>query len=81
MAQPVGDIPISLADFTITDQLGRSFHPSLVEHEDPPPAMLPAGRTTTFEVTAVMPTGAGRIWWSPTHGSRTAGWDFVVEND
>lgn len=81
MAQPVGDIPISVADFTITDQLGRSFHPSLVEHEAPLPSKLASGRTTTFKVTAVMPTGQGRIWWSPTHGQPIVGWDFIVEND
>jgi hypothetical protein len=81
MAQPVGNIPVSVADFTITDQLGRSFHPSLVQHEAPLPGTLAAGRTTTFEVTAVMPTGEGRIWWSPTHGHPIVGWDFIVEND
>jgi hypothetical protein len=81
MAQPTGSVPISLADFTITDQLGRSFHPSLIEDEAPLPRTLPAGRTTTFKVTAVMPTGEGRIYWSPIHGSPIAGWDFVVEND
>jgi hypothetical protein len=81
MAAPVGDIPISLADFSITDQLGRSFHPTLVDNEAPLPSMLTAGRTTTFKVTAVMPTGEGRILWSPTHGSPIVGWDFIVEND
>jgi hypothetical protein len=81
LAQPVGDVAVRLADFTITDQLGRTFHPSLVEHEPPPPSSLKAGRTTTFKVTAVMPTGEGRIYWSPTHGSPVVGWDFIVEND
>jgi hypothetical protein len=81
MARPAGNIPISVADFTITDQLGRSFHPSLVQHEAPLPGTLAAGRTTTFKVTAVMPTGEGRILWSPTHGHPIVGWDFIVEND
>jgi hypothetical protein len=81
MAGPIGTVPIRLSDFVITDQLGRSFHPTLVEHETPPPGTLSAGHTTTFQVTAVMPTGEGRIYWAPTHGSPIVGWDFIVEND
>ena len=81
MSGPVGDVPIKLTDFDITDQLGRTFHPSLVEHEASLPGALTAGRTTTFKVTAVMPTGEGRILWAPTHGNPIVGWDFIVEND
>jgi hypothetical protein len=81
MARPTGNVPIRLSDFIITDQLGRSFHPALVEHETPPPGTLSAGHSTTFQVTAVMPTGEGRIYWAPTHGSPIVGWDFIVEND
>lgn len=76
-----GDIPIQLSDFTITDQLGRTFHPTLVDSERPPPDTISDGHTTMFQVTAVMPTGEGRLYWSPTHGSPIAGWDFIVEND
>lgn len=81
LAEASGRIPIRLSDFTITDQLGRSFHPSLVAREAEPPATAPAGRTTTFKVTAVMPTGEGRIYWSPAGGTPVVGWDFIVEND
>ena len=81
MSEPEGDIPIKVADFTITDQLGRSLHPSLVEHQKAPPGALTAGGTTTFQVTAVLPSGEGRIYWSPNPGSPIVGWDFIVEND
>ncbi|MCW2524268.1 MAG: hypothetical protein JWO63_2603 [Frankiales bacterium] len=81
LAESAGDIPIKLSDFTITDQLGRTLHPSLVEKATPPPSALTAGRTTTFSVTAVLPTGEGRIYWSPSPGRPIVGWDFIVEND
>lgn len=80
MTNVSGNVPIRLADFTITDQLGRTFHPTLVTHEHPPPGTAPAGGVT-FRITAVMPTGEGRIYWSPAGGKPVVGWDFIVEND
>jgi hypothetical protein len=76
-----GTIPVRLDDFTITDQLGRTFHPTLVLHETPPPSTVSTGKTLSLQVTAVMPTGEGRIYWSPTKGTPFVGWDFIVEND
>jgi hypothetical protein len=81
LANAAGSIPVRLSDFILTDQLGRSFHPTLVENEAPPPATLTGGTTTHFEVTAVMPTGEGRLYWAPTHATPIVGWDFIVEND
>jgi hypothetical protein len=81
LARVSGDVPVRLADFTITDQLGRSFHPDLVQHEKPPPAEVSAPHSASFEVTAVMPTGEGRLDWSPGGGRPLVSWDFVVEND
>lgn len=80
-SKAVGEIPIRLTDFTITDQDGRTLHPSLVAHAAKPPATVASRGATTFQVTAVMPTGEGRIYWSPTGGSPLVGWDFIVEND
>ncbi len=80
-ANVTGTIPVRLADFTITDQLGRTFHPTLVTRERTPPASLTAGHSDTFQVTAVMPTGEGRIYWTPTGSKPLVGWDFIVEND
>jgi hypothetical protein len=81
LAHVSGTIPVRLADFTITDQLGRTFHPILVRHETPPPATVTAGRSLTLQVTAVMPTGEGRLYWSPTRSVPIVSWDFIVEND
>ncbi len=76
-----GTIPIRLGDFTITDQLGRTFAPTLVLGEAPPPSSVADGATVDFQVDAVMPTGEGRLYWSPTGGAPIVGWDFIVEND
>ena len=76
-----GTVPLTASAFTITDQLGRSFRPSLVAGEVPPPTPVPADRAVTLQLTAVMPTGEGRIYWSPTGGAPIVGWDFIVEND
>ena len=81
LANPTGTVAVAISAFTITDQLGRTYHPSLVAGEAAPPAIAPGGRTTTFRLTAVMPTGEGRIYWSPDGGAPIAGWDFIVEND
>jgi hypothetical protein len=76
-----GTIPIRLTDFTITDQLGRTFEPTLVSGESPPPSSVANGATLDFQVNAVMPTGEGRLYWSPTSATPLVGWDFIVEND
>jgi hypothetical protein len=76
-----GSVPIRLDDFTITDQLGRTFHPTLVLNETPPPSTLTDGHDLDLQVTAVMPTGEGRRYWAPTQSTPFVGWDFIVEND
>ena len=76
-----GSVPIRLDDFTITDQLGRTFHPTLVLNETPPPSTLTTGHDLDLQVTAVMPTGEGRLYWAPTQTTPFVGWDFIVEND
>ncbi len=81
LAHVTGTVPVRLGDFTITDQLGRTFHPGLVERGKRPPATVSSGRALAFEVTAVMPTGEGRLHWTPTGSSPVVSWDFIVEND
>jgi hypothetical protein len=81
LAHGVGAVPVRLRDFTITDQLGRTFRPTLITHEKPPPAVLTSGRSATFRVTAVMPTGEGRLHWAPAGEKPVVSWDFIVEND
>lgn len=81
LARATSSVPVRLADFTITDQLGRSFHPTFLTEKPAPSDTLQAGHGVTFQLTAAMPTGEGRMYWSPTHGSPIVGWDFIVEND
>lgn len=81
LAHVTGTIPVRLRDFTITDQLGRTFHPTLVARERQPPPTVSSGHALTFRVAAVMPTGEGRLHWTPTGTSPVASWDFIVEND
>jgi hypothetical protein len=81
LAEGVGAVPVRLRDFTLTDQLGRTFHPTLVAHEKPPPAKLTSGHNSTFRITAVMPTGEGRLHWAPAGATPVVSWDFIVEND
>jgi len=81
LTQASGTVSVRLADFTITDQLGRTFQPALVTGEPALPATAPAGTVLTFHLTAVMPTGEGRLHWSPDAASPVVSWDFIVEND
>lgn len=76
-----GTVPIRPADFTITDQLGRTFRPTLPVGARRPAPSVSTGHSLTFKLTAVMPTGEGRIYWSPTRNTPIVGWDFIVEND
>ena len=81
LARATGSVPVHLSDFSITDQLGRTFEPTLVQGEAPPPAAVPAGQKVSFQLTAVMPTGEGRMHWAPGGGQPVVSWDFIVEND
>ena len=76
-----GQIPVRLSEFTITDQFGHSFDPTLVAGEAALPPTVAAGGHLTFQVTGVMPTGEGRLHWTPRPGIPLVSWDFVVEND
>jgi hypothetical protein len=76
-----GTVPIRLADFSITDQDGRNFHPTFVHGVTPPPSSVTTGKDLTFQVTAVMPSGEGRLYWSPAKTQPIVSWDFIVEND
>lgn len=74
-------VPISLADFTTLDHLGKVYRVVAVPHQPAPPTVLPAGRTVSFQVRSVMPTGEGLMRWAPDGHQIVASWDFEVEND
>ncbi|MCU4185475.1 hypothetical protein K6U06_13965 [Acidiferrimicrobium sp. IK] len=81
LARTAGTVPIRIGDFSLSDQLGRLVHPSLVAGESAPPAVAPVGSTVSFQITAVLPTGEGTLHWAPAGGQPVVTWDFVVEND
>jgi hypothetical protein len=74
-------VRVRLRDFTSIDNLGTIYHPSFVIGQPHPPATLRPGRSTTFELRAVMLTGEGLMRWAPDGGKIVAEWDFEVEND
>lgn len=48
----------------------------------PPPSLLTPGTTVELKMSAVLPTGEGRLAWAPLGGSRPiVEWDFDVEID
>lgn len=75
------NVPISIPDFSTLDHLGAVYHVALVAGQPAPPAVLAPGRTVTFELRAVMPTGEGLMRWAPSGQQIVASWDFEVEND
>lgn len=79
LAKASGSVPIRLSDFSVTDQLGRTYHLALIAGEAPPSSS--AHGSVAFHLTAVMPTGEGRLHWAPTGGAPVVSWDFIVEND
>jgi hypothetical protein len=45
------------------------------------PAQLAQGRIVTLTVSAVLPTGGGRLRWAPEGSGPLVAWDFDVEID
>lgn len=81
LTEAVGLVPIQVDDFTASDHLGAVYRPTLVPGQPAPPAVLPPGRSLTFELRAVMRTGEGLMRWAPGGRQWVASWDFAVEND
>ena len=79
LGRTTGAVPVRLADFSVTDQLGRTYHLTPTAGEKLP-ASLPA-RGASFRLSTVMPTGEGRLHWAPGGGAPVVSWDFIVEND
>jgi hypothetical protein len=81
-AKTTGAIPITPADFTITDEQGRLHHPKVTAlHGGAPPSRITAGKPVTLEMYAVLPTGSGSLNWAPGSGRPIVSWDFDVEID
>ena len=77
-----GTTPLTPAAFTIVDEQENIQHPVLrAANGGPLPAQLSAGQSVSFEVTAVLPVGEGRLMWTPAGSRPSASWDFDVEID
>jgi hypothetical protein len=76
-----GRLRLSPAQFTITDEYGRTHHPTVTTaHGAPLPPLLHAGQTLRLQLHVILPTGDGRLHWSPA-GRPLISWDFEVEID
>lgn len=77
-----GAVPLRSAAFTILDELGHLHRPRVtLRGGGPMPALLPPNRIVTLTVSAVLPTGGGRLRWAPEGGRPWVAWDFDVEID
>ncbi len=76
-------IPLSARQFATIDEEG-ALHTLRITTLDGSamPSQIPAGRTLTLKLSAVLPVGQGRVLWAPVAGLRpTVQWDFDVEID
>ena len=82
LAAASGVVPLSAHAFTIVDELGRLHHPVVTRQGGGPvPARITPGRTVTLTVRDVLPTGGGRLRWTPAGTRPVVSWDFDVEVD
>lgn len=77
-----GRIPLAVNEFTILDELGRLHRPVVTAKGGGalPKSVLP-GHTVSLTVSDVLPTGGGRLRWSPQGATPIVSWDFDVEID
>ena len=77
-----GGMPISARSFTILDELGQLHRPRVaLSGGGPLPTRLEPGHIVTLTVSAVLPTGGGRLRWAPGGPRPIVSWDFDVEID
>jgi hypothetical protein len=77
-----GVVPLRARAFTILDELGHIHHPRVsVTGGGALPRRVAPGQTVSLTVSDVLPTGNGRLRWTPTGAKPTVSWDFDVEID
>jgi hypothetical protein len=77
-----GAIPVRAGSFTILDELGHVHHPHVTTMAGGAlPTRVGQGQTLALRVADVLPTGGGRLRWTPEGGKPIASWDFDVEID
>lgn len=81
-ARSHGVIHLAAGQFTVLDELGHIHHLRVrLSDGRPLPARVPAGRILTITASTVLPTGNGRLRWTPGTAKPLAAWDFDVEID
>ncbi|WP_375503833.1 hypothetical protein [uncultured Jatrophihabitans sp.] len=81
LSRATATLPIRVTDFTTLDHLGGVYATRLAPGSATPPAQLRPGKTVTFSLRTVMPTGEGLLRWTAGGRRIVASWDFEVEND
>ena len=77
-----GTVGLNPKTFTILDEYGH-IHRPLVTAKDggEPPGQVRPGQTVSLILTGVLPTGNGRLLWTPRGTTPVVAWDFSVEID
>jgi hypothetical protein len=82
LAAASGVVPLSAGAFTIVDELGRLHRPLVTRQGGGPlPQRVAPGETVTLTIRDVLPTGSGRLRWTPEGTLPIVSWDFDVEVD
>ena len=82
LASASGVVPLSARAFTIVDELGRLHRPLVTRRGGGPvPWRAGPGGPVTLVVRDVLPTGGGRLEWTPEGTQPIVSWDFDVEVD
>jgi hypothetical protein len=77
-----GDVPLRSSAFTILDEFGHLHHPRVTAiGGGAPPRSVSPGQTVSLSVSGVLPTGNGRLSWTPAGAKPLVSWDFDVEID
>jgi hypothetical protein len=76
-------IQIVPKQFAASDEQALVHTPKVTNLDGgPPPSQVTSGRTVELKMSAVLPTGQGRLMWVPmTSGRSLVQWDFDVEID
>jgi hypothetical protein len=77
-----GVVPVRSNAFTILDELGALHRPRVTGSDGGPvPRRVLPGQSVTLTLSAVLPTGARTVRWTPIGTTPLVGWDFDVEID
>ena len=77
-----GPISVNAHAFTLLDETGMRHRPHVTAmNGGEPPATVPGGKPFSIKLHAILPTGGGRLIWTPEGGRQVASWDFDVEID